>query len=92
MKNKLFTLLFVLAASIGMMYAEVYSGKCGDNMTWSANTEEGLLTISGTGEMNFYGEFSTEEGLDYLPFPWEDESIGSLYYALGDSRWSRKHH
>ena len=29
----------------------VTSGKCGEDMTWSFNTEDGTLTISGTGSM-----------------------------------------
>jgi len=30
------------------------SGSCGENLTWSLNTETGELTISGTGAMNDY--------------------------------------
>ena len=40
----------------------VASGKCGDNLTWTLDSE-GTLTISGTGEMEIYE--ST------LKFPWE---------------------
>lgn len=50
MKTKLFALFFVLAASIGSMFAE--SGTCGQNLTW--NLSNGVLTISGTGAMNDY--------------------------------------
>ena len=31
--------------------AETYSGTCGDNLTWSLDTETGVLEISGTGAM-----------------------------------------
>ena len=44
-------------ASIGMTRAEVVGGECGaegDNVTWSLDTETGVLTISGTGEMDDY--------------------------------------
>ncbi len=34
--------------------AASYSGKCGDNLTWSLDTETGVLTISGTGDMTNY--------------------------------------
>ena len=50
MKQKfLFTglmLLFSLSLS-----AETYSGTCGTNLTWTLDTESGILTISGTGKM-----------------------------------------
>lgn len=32
----------------------VYSGTCGDNLTWELDTATGVLTISGTGEMGTY--------------------------------------
>ena len=32
-------------------YADVQTGKLGDNVTYSLDTETGLLTISGTGDM-----------------------------------------
>ena len=47
MKQKLFTLFLALAASVGTMFAE--SGTCGENLTWDLTN--GVLTISGTGEM-----------------------------------------
>ena len=57
MKTKIFTLLFAIVASIGIMTAETHTGSCGDNLTWTVDTETGVLTISGTGDMNnYYGE------------------------------------
>lgn len=41
--------------------AETYSGTCGDNLTWTFDTETGELKISGTGEMDDY---------DYGTTPW----------------------
>ena len=35
-------------------YADVQTGKLGDNVTYSLDTETGLLTISGTGDMYDY--------------------------------------
>lgn len=32
----------------------VYSGSCGDNLTWSFNPDTGLLSIEGSGPMNNY--------------------------------------
>ena len=50
MKTKLFTLFLALAASVGTILAE--SGTCGENLTWDLTN--GVLTISGTGEMENY--------------------------------------
>ena len=41
------------------------SGQCGDNLTWSYNTETATLTISGTGSMYNY-----DCSRDYRPSPW----------------------
>jgi peptide methionine sulfoxide reductase MsrB len=46
MKQKLFTLLLILTASFGMMRAEIYSGTCGDHLTWVLNTEDSTLTMA----------------------------------------------
>ena len=35
-------------------FADVKTGKCGDNVTYSLDTETGVLTISGTGKMTDY--------------------------------------
>ena len=53
MQKKLFTLFLATVASVGTLFAE--SGTCGaqgDNLTWDLT--DGVLTISGTGEMNNY--------------------------------------
>ena len=35
-------------------FAKTYDGSCGDNVTWSLDTETGVLTISGSGNMYSY--------------------------------------
>ena len=59
MKRRLFSILLTLALCVGLMpmtavpvhaATEVDSGTCGANVTWSLD-DDGLLTISGTGEM-----------------------------------------
>ena len=55
MKKRLFGLLFMLAVlcavlCVSVSATTVASGTCGDNLTWTLD-DEGLLTISGTGEM-----------------------------------------
>lgn len=51
MKLKSFTLLLILMISLGTLHAEIHSGTCGANLTWSLNVEDSTLTISGMGEM-----------------------------------------
>ncbi len=63
MKNKLLTLFLALAASVGTIFAETYNGTCGDNLTWTLDTESGTLTISGTGAMTDYDD-------SYAKSPW----------------------
>ena len=50
----------ILAIISGMnltAYASVKTGSCGDNVRYSLDTETGLLTISGTGDMYSYRQF-----------------------------------
>lgn len=34
MKNKFFTLMLAVMASVGFINANIYSGKCGEKLTW----------------------------------------------------------
>lgn len=54
MKHKIFTLFLVLAASTGITNAAVVNGTCGENLTWSLDTETNILKIEGEGEMYNY--------------------------------------
>ena len=50
----LLSLAMLLTITLGLnltAYADVQTGKCGDNVTYSLDTSTGVLTISGTGEM-----------------------------------------
>ena len=38
-------------------FADVKTGKCGDNVTYSLDTETGVLTISGSGNMKNYNNY-----------------------------------
>ena len=64
MKKKIISLMTVLTMlmSLAVLPARAAeSGTCGDNLTWTL--EDGVLTISGTGEMWDY---------DYLGGPCDD--------------------
>ena len=55
MKTKLFLLIFALIANISL--SAQTSGTCGNNLTW--NLINGVLTISGTGDMMNYASISS---------------------------------
>lgn len=51
----------------------LHSGVCGDNLTWVLNAE-GILTISGTGDMYDYESYSKAYGSD-LPSLWWGKTL-----------------
>lgn len=57
----------------------IRTGKCGDNLTWTLDTESGVLTISGYGDMYDY---------DYGTSPWynDAENITSIILPDGLTR------
>ncbi len=48
----LLSLCFLLSCFSFTAYAEELSGTCGENATWTYDTENGTLTFSGTGELD----------------------------------------
>ena len=64
--------LFTLKAD-----AATYSGKCGANLTWSLDTDTGVLTISGTGDM--YNWYSSDD------VPWYSNRSSIKTVVIGDS-------
>ncbi len=69
--KQLYLLLITLLVSLSA-YAEK-SGICGDNLEWKL-TDEGVLTITGTGEMQDWNDYSS---------PWyENESVKQV--IIGD--------
>ena len=64
--------LFTLKAD-----AATYSGKCGDNLTWSLDTDTGVLTISGTGDMYSWRSYSF--------VPWVSNCSSIKTVVIGDS-------
>ena len=57
--------------------AETLSGTCGENVTWSLDTETGVLNISGTGEMTDYTSSSSPSWYSH------QESIASVTICDG---------
>ena len=50
-RKNVFCLLFVAFLSLNGTYAAYYTGTCGQNLTWHLDSDEGLLVVSGEGEM-----------------------------------------
>ena len=74
-KNSIF--LLALFASAGITQAAIFDGPCGDNLTWSLNTQDSTLTITGSGEMtNWHGD------PDFAP--WYDYKSYIKYVSLPD--------
>lgn len=46
--------------------AALYDGTCGENLTWTLDSDTGVLTISGTGDMN---DFTTPSGYPIIGSP-----------------------
>ena len=74
MRKLLVLLCFLIFVPFGT-FAEVYSGVCGKrtvnegkDVVWSCDTETGVLTISGSGEMHSYSSTDIKRGINP---PWE---------------------
>ena len=76
MKRILLTFIIAFAASIGsMIYAEIYEGSCSETVFWKFDSQNGLLTIYGEGEIPYYSE---EEG-----GVWTNQiSVEDIYYVI----------
>ncbi len=91
MKRKLLSLLLALALLLTLLPqaatparaedAPVYSGECGDNLTWTFDPDTGTLTIEGSGEMwGYYGDVAPwadyAEAITAVSLPEGLENIG----------------
>jgi len=88
MKKTLFAWLLVLTMVLSMLpvtalAADVTSGKCGENATWSYDTASGTLTISGTGSMNDTNAY-------YMPWRDYSEDMKTLVIEDGITRIGAK--
>ena len=67
--KQLFTLFVaLLSACTFSAYAAIVDGTCGDNLTWTLNTKDSTLTISGTGEMTDYKYTQSSPWYDYKSY------------------------
>ena len=68
--------LAVVLLAVGVSAAEIVdSGNCGDNLTWTLDSE-GTLTISGNGSMENYDPYDENQDDEYEGYrtPWESMS------------------
>ena len=86
MKQKLLSVILALALLCAMLpaavltaSAETLSGACGETLTWSLDTGDGMLTISGTGAMYNYSSTSL-----YNRAPWSDYNYAIKRVELPD--------
>ncbi|MGN1320378.1 MAG: leucine-rich repeat domain-containing protein, partial [Acutalibacteraceae bacterium] len=82
--KKLFAIMVSLAILIACIptvsvFAETQSGTCGKNVTWSLDTDTGVLTISGSGDMDDYYGY-------YAPWYSQRGSIKSVNIENGVTR------
>lgn len=77
MKNRLLSILLVLLMALTLLPLGALAddnNKCGENLTWKF--ADGILTISGTGEMYDYSE-------DYLA-PWSEHCVEITNVTISD--------
>ena len=86
--KKLLSFLICTALILSIIPTAVFaagetSGKCGDNLTWSYNTETKTLTISGTGDM--YG-YSSNDAVPWYQYrsSIKNVSIGNNVTSIGN--------
>ena len=81
MKTKLLTLLLAFVTCAGTMHAAIVNGTCGDNLTWSLNTQDSTLTIEGTGDMTSRPWDEYMSGIKHLSLPSGLTSIESFAFS-----------
>ena len=76
--KRFFTFFFaLLSACTFSTYAAIVDGTCGTNLTWTLNTKDSTLVISGTGKMKNFDIYSS-------PAPWSDYRSYIKYVTLPD--------
>ncbi len=78
MKTKVCIFLVCLTMMASSAYATVYNGVCGEHLTWTLNSEDSTLVISGRGEMSgwTFGDYASRVYIKHVVFP---EGMTSVY-------------
>ena len=80
--KKLSIFLLALVASAGITQAAIVDGSCGDNLTWSLNTKDSTLTITGSGEMTSRPWSDYNSYIKYVSLPDGLTSIGNSAFHV----------
>ena len=79
--KRLFTFFVALiCACTFSAYAAIVEGTCGDNLTWTLNTKDSTLVISGEGEMDNYTSSSVpwSEGRAYIKYVTIEDGVTTI--------------
>ena len=84
--KRIFTFFFaLLSACTFSAYAAIVDGTCGDNLTWTLNTKDSTLVISGEGWMSSTPWYDYRSYIKYVTLPDGLTSIGNNAF-VGCSR------
>ena len=75
MKTKVSIILVCLIWMASSLYATVYNGVCGENVSWTLDSETKVLTLSGTGDMYHDGHFSDS-------LHWHGQNLNSAFQSV----------
>jgi len=76
MKKKAY-IIFLMCIFCCSIYGEIYTGKCGENATWSFDFDKEVLTISGVGEMY---DYESRDDTPWRSYSWK---IGKIVIEDG---------
>ena len=92
--NRILAFLLCTAVLLGLLpltaptaAAATYSGTCGDNLTWVLDTDTGVLTISGSGDMKDYS-LSQAAPWDSKKYSIKSVQIGNSVTSIGYDAFS----
>ena len=75
--KRLFTFVFALLnAYTFFAYAAIVEGICGDNLTWTLNTKDSTLVISGIGEITYPSSWSKYDS--YIKYVTIEDGVTSI--------------
>lgn len=76
-------LIGLLPSTVLTATAENYSGKCGDDLSWTFNSDTGVLNIFGKGSMyDFYGYANDDDSVPDKP--WREHKGNIIAVVIGD--------